>query len=351
MAIPLLFALFQPDSRPEALGLLKACLTTQSHMDHVSVRGISESTREWDPDYLYRVSFWVRRDKDRYDRSGEVEIFKKGSAIHSRGFRVVFKNGKQIDVQWRLDGKGKTVGGFSKHPNNNYEGAVLDGYYQHGPSKRIAEVLQESNDLEVQRQESIDGCECRVVSGDTPFGRFTLWIAPAKGSLPLKWSLQAERERLIPALQGKFPKPGNPKEQVTITRIRKVLDEVKVEKIDDVFVPMSGRLTDSTFYDDGQSLTNFHSTSRTEVNLHPVFEPDAFTLDIPERTIFSDDDHPGSGIIYRSKDQKIVPVYSRFTGSAEGFWQKKTTWWGLAAGVVLLVAAYFFLRHKRAGRI
>jgi hypothetical protein len=126
--------------------------------------------------------------------------------------------------------------------------------------RTVAEVLAEAPDLRLRPEpEVIDGAECRVVEGTTPYGRFTLWIDPARGHHAIKCVDEIRPGDLL---------RGEPfKSHATTT-----VDEVKLEQVDGVWVVVSGRRVERTLDKSGAEVYgNTATCTRSEVKLKPDF--------------------------------------------------------------------------------
>jgi hypothetical protein len=137
----------------------------------------------------------------------------------------------------------------------------------------IGDLLGEAPDLQLRpNPEMIDGQSCRVVEGTTANGRYTLWIDPARGHHVLKY---VHELRPGDDLRGK-PFKGN---------LLNTVDGIKLERIDDVWIPVAGRSEQRTIREGKEVYAQKCTCERSEIQLKPDFEAiGAFNVRLPAGT-------------------------------------------------------------------
>ena len=146
-----------------------------------------------------------------------------------------------------------------------------------GTATHHVQVMCDSNDVRYIGQETLGGTPCHRVEARTKYGTFTAWLAPEKGYNAVK-SIWSKSGRDILRDNIRIEDQG-------IVEWTETLDEVDVQRIDGVFVPVSGRLTGHTKFTDGETSEDHTTVRRSEIVLHPDFQAlEAFQIVLPEGT-------------------------------------------------------------------
>ena len=146
-----------------------------------------------------------------------------------------------------------------------------------GSATHLAAVMCDSNELRYVGPETLDGTRCHVVEARTKYGTFTVWLAPEKGDNALKYVLRKSgRDILYDDVRT---------EDRNIIEWTETVDAIDVQKIDGIFLPVSGRLTDKTKRTGGEDDEEHMTAQRRDIVLHPDFKAlAAFQIVLPEGT-------------------------------------------------------------------
>jgi hypothetical protein len=210
-----------------------------------------------------RVDYDFRRDGDLLDVVGTFEFLDKFQD-QSYHFHSVVNPEYSLDFQYSLGGKGPATALnlegpvytteeptylFQQRTTIKESGLALDGYVPQTDWRRVTEHLLESEDVRVRGEDTLGGVPCKVVTGRTPYGTMTVWIAPGEGHAIRKTEYLKGPDDLPQRGDAnfKFYQAG-----VTRQLWKFVVDGVEVEKIGDAYVPIRGHaretleLTDHT---------------------------------------------------------------------------------------------------------
>lgn len=166
-----------------------------------------------------------------------------------------------------------------------------------GELKTIAERLTESDDLHIAGTESINDILCYIIEAKTIYGKFKVWIAPDKGYNALKYTINKTGRDLL---------NRKPIEEIKFKEWQLQVDSIKIQKIDDIYVPVEGQHKERNIYKSGDQVISTIKVKRSEIDLNPDFEAlGAFTFNLPDGTVIHDYDFPG--VRYKIFGGELVP--------------------------------------------
>jgi len=167
-----------------------------------------------------------------------------------------------------------------------------------GLAPKMVDVMSEAYHLELVGQETLGGTSCYILAAKTKYGTFTAWIAPEKGYNALKYSVRRRGSDIL--------RDDIRVEDRGITECVEIVDAIDVQKIEGVFVPVSGTLTDKIEAGGEWESTTRIEVKRSEIVLHPDFNAlGAFKISFPEGTEVTHRDIPGRR--FRWAKGKFVP--------------------------------------------
>ncbi|MBN2588595.1 MAG: sigma-70 family RNA polymerase sigma factor [Sedimentisphaerales bacterium] len=146
-----------------------------------------------------------------------------------------------------------------------------------GSAEKIAEVMIDSNNLSLVGREKINDVPCFIVQSKTKYGTFTVWIAPKKGYNAMKYT---------------FSKSGNDifRDDILVsdrelTEFILVVDSIEIQKVDSVYVPISGQSLCKYNAGDEWKVEERWKVKRSDIVLNPHFKALVdFKIDLPEGT-------------------------------------------------------------------
>jgi len=262
-----------------------------------------------------RLNLIHRRDGNRAEWLGSKSFFEDDKAevsTSSRKFAVIANGGHIVnaDDAWTSD---ETYKGTIRRRNYGkilrsalddfYYGGFLDGLFLGlgklwlGKTANVAELLSQSDMLHVVGKEDINETVCYIVEAKTEYGTVTIWIAPEKGynALKVSWVIHDKD----------FLRDGLYLKDSSLAEWSVLIDSIDVEKIDGIFVPVSGRFTSASTRKDGVERTVCAKVKRSQIDLNPDFEAlGAFRLALPDGSHIYDRD---SGISYKVFGGELVP--------------------------------------------
>jgi hypothetical protein len=360
-------ALAGEDSRSEARFLVQRCLKLQSLMDRVSMQVETDlqsltPVKEGRPSH-FRDESMFRRDGDLFDRAGKY-LFVDKKKDRSFQYRMVINKKYWIYYTFEFSKyKEPKHGGsastqrskmFERFAKNFLTSSALDGDLPYTGGQRLARCILDAPNLHMRAGETIETIPCKVVQAKTRFGTIALWIAESKGYATMKFVFDKSAEDIFDD-----DKPLSKTRLYSVERGEKeslvhwsaVLDDVSVDKIDNAFVPVAGRLTITQRLSGGSEIIHQYIYKRTDVKLNPNFdETDAFVTDLAEGSQISNEDDRKSGVQYVWRNGEVVPAYSEFTANAHGFWGGRSLLvilcWAAVGLLLLCVAGWMIIRLK-----
>ena len=359
--------------------LLEACLKAQSVTDQVSLRVVSEqdirSPRTGAP-RRHRWEWLIRRESDLIDTSGRHLLPDMDETVTMK-YREVFTKQTFVGYNYRpAKSHGPSGALASNEPQRHWtvfffddasQGVFLDGYLAGSSGKRVTDLALEGTQQEVMGQEAVQGTPCTKVESRTAYGRIVLWIAETRGHLPFKVLYEKGPEDLYQDKRisewpetpfGSIDARGRPQATAQLVGYSAVVDDVRVSKIGDVYVPVAGREKETKkWIKNGREAISEvieTRTTRTDIEISPSFAgTDAFVTDLPNGAPVNNLEDQNSGIDYVWEHGKIVPVSAEFEGKAHGVWGGRalvvTVGWAVL-GLVLVAIAVLLLWRARARR-
>ncbi len=179
------------------------------------------------------------------------------------------------------------------------DGGILQGRMGGiGLAPKIVDVMLACDSLRLLGQERLSGSLCHIVEAQTKYGTMTVWIAPEKGYNALKYIVRKRGQDIL--------RDDIRIEDQGITEWAETVDAIDVQKIDGVFVPISGTLTGKAKATGAWQTTSHVSVKRSEVVLNPDLEAlGAFQISFPEGTEVTHEDI--GGYVFRWTKGKFVP--------------------------------------------
>jgi hypothetical protein len=184
------------------------------------------------------------------------------------------------------------------------DGGFLQGRMECiGSAPKIVDLMSGSNSLKTVGQETLSGSLCHIVEAKTKYGTFTVWIAPDKGYNALKFIMRKSGHDIL--------YDDIRVEEKGITEWVDVVDSIDVQKIQGVFVPISGKRTGNARAGKDWENTDHIEVKRSEIVLNPDFKAlGAFKISFPEGTEVTHQDIPG--LRFRWTNGKFIPDMNKY---------------------------------------
>jgi hypothetical protein len=236
----------------------------------------------------------------------------------------------------------------------------IDGYCPGSGGRRVPELMLEMEQLEHVGDAEVGGKTCHIVAGQSKDGKFTLWLAPEFGFLPLKAAYEKGPNDLMndePLSRRKHAVNGPDKPALRMTSWSETIDQVTIAAFGSAHVPTAAHLSDSTRFDNGAERASETTVTRDHIELNPSFEgTDAFRVDVPEGFPVSNLDDADSGVRYVWHNGTPVLQSVTFEG-APAQYQHDSQWsalivagWLILGITVFLVGIWLVYRVKRGVR-
>jgi hypothetical protein len=210
----------------------------------------------------------------------------------------------------------RKVGSLGTRTFDSYwgNGEVLNGQLSGQNGQTTPEILETATTMAVKEEmEEVNGHKTWVLGADTPHGKITLWIDPECGYNPRRILLEQTGDDIHNGKPLSTPPPPLPFGGVSsrphsrMVRFEELADNIEIEKVNDVFIPVGCSTRTSEFYENGEE-THLKSThKRTHIDLNPDFDAiGAFVLDVPNGTPVHDLDF--QAVSYVWQDGTYVPM-------------------------------------------
>ncbi len=206
-----------------------------------------------------------------------------------------------------------------------YVGSPLDGCFP-GDDRSVAEIFARADTLEVQEApESIGGAACYRLTATNENGVYVVWIDPGHG-----YNIARAEVHLNARFTGVKRPPGLSPEAEKIARKYRppettgmtfVLENVRFEKVGDVWVPVEADFNTRFEREGGEVSETRRHHRRVSVDLSPDFaKAGAFVPGIPNGTKIEMPEFPG--ITFEWQDGRIGPavdeeIVSQVTGAIQ----------------------------------
>ena len=262
-------------------------------------------------------------DRDRMDICSENTAFKDGSITEERKSQYLLGKEYGYQISHKIGEPTKNIWAFKKDRVTNAIGCIgtnayLEGYSPGDSMLSFWEILKETKDLTLRNEmETIDGHRTYVLEAKTrSLGEYSLWIDPNCDFNVRRLMIRKTGKDLMgnkplnsPPLKGGNPAAGPQMHFPTIECII-TLDAVKIDKIENIFVPVGGTLDIVTTYSNGEQIFAHDICKRYEIDLNPDFNKfeNAFVLDAPNGTTVEYADLLHTGVRYIWQDGKIIPI-------------------------------------------
>jgi hypothetical protein len=316
------FARAGSDSDPQAAALLRACQTSQSCLDQVSMRIKTVADEKLASGSTAHVQYetYIRRDGMRLDvRSQITPAVDDPMRSPAKRLCMVIKPPLCVSSSCPLSKPDPPMAGiatddwaqfFAVRGLSRFHGGPLDGYFPPSGTRRIADLMAESPTLYLVKDDQVDGAPCKVVEARTPHGVYTMWLEQGRGCLPRRVMYKLGPEDLhgywdpIPFSQLLLPGPDG--QEHGGTEECGVLEGITYQPMGDALVAVSGKFTRVECHGPVR-LGSVYSYTRSDIRLRPHFDgTDAFVSDLPEGARITNLMDSRSGVRYEWRRGKVV---------------------------------------------
>lgn len=262
------------------------------------------------------IRFGVMRENLNFDEQGNLTEHTELQSILTEDQRMSYDMdiGKPPDVLL-IDGSRKKLEESRQSLGPDLgSGRFLDGLTYYG-DKSFVETMREAPSLRLrEKMENVDGHATYVLEADTKYGKHILWIDPEYGFNPRRMVIRKkigdfhQKSKL-----GVAPPPLRPGLNAMIPWCAKVrteltVESIEIEKVGEVFVPVSAKITNHVEYENGQFTEVTTTCKRTDIDFNSDFEAmmEAFLANIPNGTrVFFLDERGISGVRYEWFNGKV----------------------------------------------
>ena len=252
---------------------------------------------------------WVTITEDQYvfeNAQKPVEIFHFAQILGKRHVFYLSEGNEPVDMVY-VDsdleiGKAKARAALGG-------GIIAEGYVLGDDRIRLPDILRSSLTLEVRNDRpEIDGHLTYVLESQGQSGKIKLWLDPQSGFHPRRIEVHKSGKDLLdgrPVSSTRSRVNIVPNKQ--LEKYSVVIDSVKIEEINGVFVMTGANTTETRTYSDGYEVRTSYDFKRSKIDLNPDFNAlKPFEIKCPDGTPVSDQDFPVGRFMVLGG--KIVPA-------------------------------------------
>jgi len=211
-------------------------------------------------------------------------------------------NGKiyQFKQQPLKDGPGQIWADVGSNPERKkhvesllssiYSGGFLSGNLS-GDRENIVRRLKDSAVALHKKQEYVRGNSCYLMEAKSPNGHYRVWVDPNHG-YNIRKAVIIRKPGDI--LNGSPIASGTSNNAKRLVGHRVELDEIQINKVNGRYIPISGAMVCTYFFNDGTEEQRRWEAKRSNIQLNPDFERiGAFVMEIENGTMVDSEDVPG----------------------------------------------------------
>jgi hypothetical protein len=238
----------------------------------------------------------------------------------SSGYRQIW-DGKMVVDGWyfkgnnynELDSDRLTIShdpNLAGHNEKYFADALFFGYFS-GDMEPISAVLRDSEEIKVRESmEAVGNSLCYVIEAKGKHGKYAVWIDPEHGYNIAKAKVHKTGHDLVygEVMDTNPPQwiPQLKMYQQKATELAFSLDNVRFEKVNDVWVPMELNIESRDVFNKERTIATKNCLKRTHIDINPDFEAiGAFVVHIPNGTKISVPEIPG-GVRYEWRDGRVI---------------------------------------------
>jgi len=359
--------LAQEHSEREWRVMLNECLRTQAHTNSLETDGVTDLTWTGANGSVANkhIAYHYRRNNDQINIPHTVQgtrAGKQSTRKHCLTYNTDYKVAYDFEQSTYKAPRGALVWhkGLSAERDrllgcNTHFATALDGYIA-GDGNRLASYLLKAQSLHSAETEIIDGTPTVGIQGSTPYGVITLWLAPTKGCLPLRFSVRKAPKDIYCLTTAISQVRISPELHVnTMEAWSADLTQVQVDHCDGVWIPTSGVLTVVEQYNGGAKSTSTLRYARTGLQLHPSFDSTSFKSDLPIGTKVTFVDDKTSGVRYSWDGTKPVPIANAPLGPTDrSYLQTVSSYTGsiilICVALLCVACAWMYYRYNDSRR-
>jgi hypothetical protein len=286
------------------------------HLMHTSLafhetEEMTVSGYDWTFDRMVSKRF-VCRDGERSAAFVDEESSMKGKARpNSSRVRALYTEEQEMAYSGRLgqrprgmiiDTRPQSREARERLRSNGGCSLALDGHIFGDNRLWITDIAQQAREMLVHpKTEIVDGHETLALEIDGDYGKHMIWIDPACGYCARRLMVVKEPGDLWDKTRvGQDTIRRGPSARSVLQRHELRVDAVVLEKIGDVYVPVSGTITDQLEFANGEKASIKSVFQREEITTKPDFEAvrKEFLAGIPDGVPLSFMDDVRKGIRY-----------------------------------------------------
>ncbi|MHC4440723.1 MAG: sialidase family protein, partial [Planctomycetota bacterium] len=202
--------------------------------------------------------FGLSRESKRFDDQNKTIGHDCLTSIHDIEKAMITQNSySQPPEHLRIDFRPKSF--MDRFLANLGTGRLLDGITYGAHNKTFSEVMSEAHFLQLRDQmEVVDGHKTYVLEADTKYGKHILWIDPEFGFNARRMAIRKVLGNYDSNTKlGDQPRPLPPNVNPAVPwcatiKSDLIVDNIKIEKVNGRYVPVSAKIRDYEEFEDGQ---------------------------------------------------------------------------------------------------
>jgi hypothetical protein len=179
-------------------------------------------------------------------------------------------------------------------------GIIAEGYILGNGTARLPDILRNSSTLKIRDDRpEIDGYPTYVLESIGENGKIILWLDPESGFHARRIEVYKSGEDLLDRrAMSSIRSESNIAYNKQLEKYSVVVDSVKIEKIDGVFIMTEANMTETQTYSDGHEIHATCDFKRSKIDLNPDFDAlRAFEIKVPDGTPVYDIDFEAANFV------------------------------------------------------
>jgi hypothetical protein len=199
-------------------------------------------------------------------------------------------------------------------------GRLLDGVTYGAHNKTFFEVMSEAQSLQLRdKTEIVDGHKTYVLEANTKYGKHILWIDPEYGYNARRMTIhKVTGDYDFDTKLGDQPRPLPPNTSPSVPWCATVksdltVDNIKIEKVNGQYVPVSANIRDYEEFEDGQFTEIISNYKRRDIDFNPDFDVMVrnFLEKVPDQTTVYVYHEQSSTATYKWQNGQVVDFQGR----------------------------------------
>jgi len=263
--------------------------------------------------------FGLSRESKRFDDQNKMIGHDCLTSIHEIEKAMITQNPYgQPPEHLRIDFRPRSL--MDRFLANLGTGRLLDGVTYGAHNKTFFEVMSEAQSLQLRdKTEIVDGHKTYVLEANTKYGKHILWIDPEYGYNARRMTIhKVTGDYDFDTKLGDQPRPLPPNTSPSVPWCATVksdltVDNIKIEKVNGQYVPVSANIRDYEEFEDGQFTEIISNYKCRDIDFNPDFDVMVrnFLEKVPDETTVYVYHEQSSTATYKWQNGQVVDFQGR----------------------------------------